>query len=319
MSKRLADDSPESLNADQPNSIGVVEMPAKRYYRQRAHCNPWSDHTLDYPLCPSDMDWSKLFSDRNTSVTQNPDRTENNSGRDHDDPNPVRFVDVGCGYGALLFKLAVKFPEKRSLGLEIRLKVSDFVQEKIRALRFRHPDQYGNIACLRTNAMKFLPNFFRKGQLEKLFFLYPDPHFKRMKHKWRIISPTLLDVYAYVLAHGGRVYAATDVPELAQWMAECLRAHPLFEARYYLHFNPSDDGQSLILTCPSSELTGLEDSSSPLVVSSAEKLADACLEDPAVELFRDRATDEANKATREGRSTTVLIFERRVNPRPATG
>ena len=50
-------------------------------------------------------------------------------------------------------------------------------------------------------------------QLEKMFFLFPDPHFKKAKHKWRIINETLLAEYAYVLAVGGRVYAVTDVRE----------------------------------------------------------------------------------------------------------
>ena len=40
--------------------------------------------------------------------------------------------------------------------------------------------------------MKLLPNFFSKGQLKAMFFLFPDPHFKKTKHKWRIISETLL-------------------------------------------------------------------------------------------------------------------------------
>lgn len=40
------------------------------------------------------------------------------------------------------------------------------------------------------------------SQLAKMFFLFPDPHFKRTKHKWRIISPTLLAEYAYVLRVG---------------------------------------------------------------------------------------------------------------------
>lgn len=40
------------------------------------------------------------------------------------------------------------------------------------------------------------------SQLTKMFFLFPDPHFKRTKHKWRIISPTLLAEYAYVLRVG---------------------------------------------------------------------------------------------------------------------
>lgn len=35
-----------------------------------------------------------------------------------------------------------------------------------------------------------------------MFFLFPDPHFKKTKHKWRIISPTLLAEYAYVLRVG---------------------------------------------------------------------------------------------------------------------
>ena len=50
--------------------------------------------------------------------------------------------------------------------------------------------------------MKYLPCYFEKGQLTKMFFLFPDPHFKKSKHKWRIINETLLAEYAYVLAEG---------------------------------------------------------------------------------------------------------------------
>ena len=96
-------------------------------------------------------------------------------------------------------------------GMEIRVKVSDYVKDKIKALRVNHPGQYTNIACIRANAMKYLPNFFRKGQLSKMFFLFPDPHFKKAKHKWRIINETLLAEYAYVLREGGRLYTVTDV------------------------------------------------------------------------------------------------------------
>jgi len=60
------------------------------------------------------------------------------------------------------------------LGLEIRVKVSDYVREKIKALRAQHPNQYSNIACLRTNAMKYLPNYFKKGQVSG-FFTKHDP------------------------------------------------------------------------------------------------------------------------------------------------
>ena len=38
-----------------------VKHPKKRNYRQRAHSNPLSDHSFDYPVSPNAMDWTKLF------------------------------------------------------------------------------------------------------------------------------------------------------------------------------------------------------------------------------------------------------------------
>lgn len=58
------------------------------------------------------------------------------------------------------------FPETLILGLEIRVKVSDYVQDRIRALRAAPGGGFQNIACLRSNAMKHLPNFFHKGQVQ---------------------------------------------------------------------------------------------------------------------------------------------------------
>ena len=38
-----------------------VKHPKKRNYRQRAHSNPLSDHSFDYPKSPDVMDWTKLY------------------------------------------------------------------------------------------------------------------------------------------------------------------------------------------------------------------------------------------------------------------
>ncbi len=111
------------------------------------------------------------------------------------------------------------------------MSVTEFVQEKIRALRAQNEDKglYRNIGCLRANTMKFLPNFFRKSQLSKIFICFPDPHFKNRKHKQRIVSVTLCSEYAFVLRPGGIVYTITDVKDLHEWMVSHLEAHPSFE------------------------------------------------------------------------------------------
>lgn len=49
---------------------------------------------------------------------------------------------------------------------------SEYVKERILALRKQQPGKYQNASVVRTNAMKFLTNYFRKGQLTKLFFLF---------------------------------------------------------------------------------------------------------------------------------------------------
>ncbi|KAK2821732.1 hypothetical protein Q7C36_021075 [Tachysurus vachellii] len=169
-----------------------VCLPQKKFYRQRAHSNPMADHTFDYPVCPQQMDWSQLYPEYFSS-----DREQMESeGR----ITQVEFADIGCGYGGLLVELSPLFPDR-------------LILEYCMSAQQRH---------------EYLPNFFTKGQLSKMFFLFPDPHFKKTKHKWRIISPTLLAEYAYTLRVRGLVYTMTDVEEVNLWMVKHFTEHPLF-------------------------------------------------------------------------------------------
>ena len=177
------------------------------------------------------MDWSLHY----PAFIEKPaaENEVNGTGRFSETQRPskqVEIADIGCGYGGLLFALSPTMPETLILGLEIRTSVTEFVQEKIKALRSQNADAglYNNISCIRANTMKFLPNFFRKAQLSKIFLCFPDPHFKARKHKQRIVSTSLNSEYAFVLRPGGKVYTITDVEDLHLWMAEHFEAHPSF-------------------------------------------------------------------------------------------
>ncbi|VAI72457.1 unnamed protein product [Triticum turgidum subsp. durum] len=113
---------------------------------------------------------------------------------------------------------------------QILIQVTEYVKERVLALRASNPGQYDNISVVRTNSMKYIPNYFGKAQLSKMFFLFPDPHFKEKNHRRRVISMHLLDEYAYVMEAGGIIYTITDVEELGIWMHTCLEKHPLFGA-----------------------------------------------------------------------------------------
>ncbi|RLN59006.1 hypothetical protein BBJ29_005471 [Phytophthora kernoviae] len=182
------------------------KAPQKKFYRSRAHCNPLSHNDcFEYPRTPSEMDWSMHY-----PGIENPN---------------VDFLDIGCGFGGLTAEL---YPDKLTMALEIRAKVTEYVRLRIEALRAEHPGQFQNVSALRTNAMRYLPQYFRKGQITKMFFCFPDPQFKTRLHRRRIVHTPLLAEYAYLLAPGGILYTITDVEELHQWHVEKCSSHPCF-------------------------------------------------------------------------------------------
>jgi tRNA (guanine-N7-)-methyltransferase len=191
------------------------DMPQKKFYRSRAHCNPLSHNdTFYYPADCSDMDWT--------------DHYPNWKSPDNKKVVPT-VLDIGCGFGGLTIALATLLPQETVLGLEIRAKVAEYVRLRIMAHRKENPGQFENASVLRSNTMKFMPNFFDQSSLEKIFFCFPDPHFKKKNHPRRIISERLLSEYAFFLKPGsGRLYCITDVEDLHNWHIKHCRAHPLF-------------------------------------------------------------------------------------------
>lgn len=128
--------------------------------------------------------------------------------------------------------------------------------------------------------MKFLPNYFSRGQLSKVFLCFPDPHFKQRKHKARIVSAQLNAEYAYVTRPGGLVYTITDVEELSGWMVK--------------HFVGSEAGDA-------AELWERVDGQ------------DWLKDDPCVRIM-SHETEESKKVTRNGGSKFIAIFRRKEDP-----
>ena len=218
---------------------GARLIPKKADYRMRAHINPLSSTTFPFPPHHTFVDWKKHYplkfggsSEDNFQITCN--TIEHPS--DYETPrnyelgnNKVNVIDIGCGFGGLLFGLAPVLPDKTILGMEIRDKLVNFVGEKIRGLRTQEPGKYDHISVVRTNTMRHLCQYFPKGSLDKIFICFPDPHFKAKNYRRRIINTGFLSEYAYLLKPGAKLYCITDVLELHEWHLEHLRAHHMFE------------------------------------------------------------------------------------------
>jgi tRNA (guanine-N7-)-methyltransferase len=95
----------EYRNAHREETAAV--LPKKKFYRQRAHANPFSDHQLAYPTTPETMDWSLYYPEFVPNGKQ-----EGVSKLSKD----VEVADIGCGFGGLLVALAPKLPDTLLLG-----------------------------------------------------------------------------------------------------------------------------------------------------------------------------------------------------------
>jgi tRNA (guanine-N7-)-methyltransferase len=192
----------------------VPGMPKKRDFRQRAHCNPLSDRDIPYPLSPNHVDWPALY-----PILLEPNHTISQ-------PYPS-ILDIGCGYGGLSFEISNREPTKLVLGFEIRFTVTNFVKQKVEALRQRGSGH--NVAVQWANTMRTLMRYIRGDTIDAIFELFPDPHFKKRKEKWRIISPQLMDEYAFVMKEGALLYVVTDVQSYSEFAVPIISSHPLFE------------------------------------------------------------------------------------------
>ncbi|OQO12078.1 hypothetical protein B0A48_02717 [Cryoendolithus antarcticus] len=127
------------------------ELPKKKFYRQRAHANPFSDHALTYPASPSQMDWTPHYP--SFVATKSEVKPESDAADEATTPRldrQLEIADIGCGFGGLLFALAPKYPDSLILGLEIRTSVTEYVEQKILAMRAqaKNPSVQPNITKL---------------------------------------------------------------------------------------------------------------------------------------------------------------------------
>mmetsp|Transcript_6957 Transcript_6957/g.11463 ORF Transcript_6957/g.11463 Transcript_6957/m.11463 type:complete len:197 (-) Transcript_6957:397-987(-) len=134
--------------------------------RIRAHANPFSEADVAVPLQPGDIDWKTHF-DRKVPCRPN-------------------ICDVGCGFGGLILALSSILPEDLVVGLEIRPQAVAIVEERLR--KAREDGKASNVCVLRCNVMKHFAHYFSKGQLDKIFFTFADPHFKKSNYRRRIIN-----------------------------------------------------------------------------------------------------------------------------------
>jgi tRNA (guanine-N7-)-methyltransferase len=116
--------------------------------------------------------------------------------------NPI-VLELGCGKGEYTVGLAVKFPLKNIIGIDIK-------GARIwRGAKTAIDDKIPNASFLRTR-IEFINSFFSNDEVDELWLTFPDPHPKKRNARKRLTSPHFLNLYRSFLKDNGIIHLKTD-------------------------------------------------------------------------------------------------------------
>ncbi len=162
-------------------------MPRVRVHQ---HVNPLAPY---YVFEPEPVELNKIF--------QNPEL-------------PLH-LDLGCGRGRFILKMAEIEKTRNFLGVEIR---EPLVEEANRIAREKNLD---NLHYEFANAMLALGKLLENlpaNILQVVTIQFPDPWFKKKHAKRRMVNAELVETLADHLAEQGRIFVQTDIEFLAEEM-----------------------------------------------------------------------------------------------------
>jgi len=163
--------------------------------QKRALAESWRRYGLDYVSQPLDLD--RVF------------------GR-----SSIKVLDIGAGMGDTTLALAARHPESDFLAVEVHLPGVGGL------LRGADAAGLGNIRVIRHDVVEVLRWQIRPASLDEIYIFFPDPWPKRRHHKRRLLNREFAAILAARLRQNGRLFLATDWPDLAAHMLRVCDSEP---------------------------------------------------------------------------------------------
>ncbi|MGN0342250.1 MAG: tRNA (guanosine(46)-N7)-methyltransferase TrmB [Roseburia sp.] len=112
-------------------------------------------------------------------------------------------IEIGMGKGRFIMELATENPDINYIGME------RYDSVLYRALQKMEENPLPNLRFLCEDAA-LLPEFFEKGEIQRIYLNFSDPWPKDRHAKRRLTSRQFLERYDQILADDGRLEFKTD-------------------------------------------------------------------------------------------------------------
>ena len=132
-----------------------------------------------------------------------------------ENPKLPLHLDIGCASGDFLFELSLTNKNWNYIGIEIREKLVQNANLKIKNR------EYKNLYFSFGNANNFFEHSNNKTLIDSITsisFNFPDPWFKKKHHKRRVIQREFINFLSNSMKKRSLIFIKTDVKELFEYM-----------------------------------------------------------------------------------------------------
>nr|WP_245935968.1 tRNA (guanosine(46)-N7)-methyltransferase TrmB [Suttonella ornithocola] len=124
------------------------------------------------------------------------------------------ILEIGFGNGESLVQMAINYPEKNFLGIEVHGPGVGHALLKIEEANIQ------NLRLIRHDAVAVLNQHVEDNSFSRIQIYFPDPWPKKRHHKRRLVQKSFTDFLYQKLTANGELHCATDWENYAQWMQE---------------------------------------------------------------------------------------------------
>ena len=135
-------------------------------------------------------------------------------------------VELACGRGEYSTGLGAIFRNKNFIGVDIKGNRIWVGSKKARLEGLK------NVAFLRTQ-IDHLEKFFKPGEINEIWIIFPDPRPKSSDEHRRLTSPKYLEIYKKLIGLGGIIHFKTDNTGLFDYTLDLLKSRKDVQALEY--------------------------------------------------------------------------------------
>lgn len=176
-----------------------------------------------------------------------------------DNLNPL-VLEIGCGKGEYTVGLALNYPGKNFIGIDIK------GARLWRGCKSVREAQVKNVAFVRT-LVDHVDKIFAPGEISEIWITFPDPQPKKIRR--RFTAPWFLEKFSHIMVTGGMIHLKTDNPEYYQFTLDTIaeQGHKLLQFTSDLYYS-----------CISGEITTIQTFYEKIWLEKGKKICYLCFQ-----------------------------------------